>query len=108
MIEVIRVELIDRHALTAAAHESVESLVLEEQRYAAVHDVGVVLSHDAPVAHWIVGLADAREQHQTGIVERVGGEDYELRRLFHRALSAIEIRYAHRTLSGGIEVDFDH
>ncbi len=58
MVEVVAVELVDRHAHAAGGHELVEDLVLEEQRHARGRLVGVVAPHHAGIRDRVIGLAD--------------------------------------------------
>ena len=57
MVEVVAVELVDRGAARAAAHEGIERLLLEEHRHPAVRLVGVVAADDAPVGDRVVRRA---------------------------------------------------
>src|SRR5690606_11206096 len=74
-IDLVDTEIVDAHAVRAGADEGVEFLILEEERHAAVHLIGIIAPGDALARYRVVWLADARQKRQMHVVEREGRQD---------------------------------
>src|ERR1700731_211138 len=83
MVEIVAIEIVDIHTEgRARRHERIDDLILEEHRdVVAAHLVAIVASKRALAGDRIVLLADAGLHHQQGIVEHIGAENHNARRL---------------------------
>ena len=79
MVEVIRVEIINRNACATRTDKRISGSVLIKQRLQRREVlIGEVAAHGPFVGNRVVGFADARQQHQVNIVELEGGEDHQV------------------------------
>src|SRR5262249_39885113 len=83
MVEIVAVEIVDVHAEGCARrHERIDDLILEEHRdVVAAHLVAIVATERALAGDRVILFADAGLHHQQRIVEHVGAENDERRRL---------------------------
>src|SRR5690606_11359714 len=75
VIEVVGVEVVDDVPGAARTDERIEYLVVAIEQIDTAHDlVRIVLAHHARTGHGIIGLADARQQHQPHVVKLVSAQ----------------------------------
>ena len=106
VIEIVAVDVVERHRRAGRTHERIELLVLEEHRHAHAGElVAVVLAHRALAGLRIVGLADAGVEQQGDVAEHVGREhDHAGRLLVLLAGAGVGVDDA-GDLLGGLVVD---
>ncbi len=72
VIEIIAIEIVERHRCTRRAHERIELLVLEEHGHAHARElVTIVPAHRTLLGDRIVRLADFRMEQKRDVAEHV-------------------------------------
>ena len=72
MIEDVAVEIAHERTCGTGTHEAIERLAKKSGRSGNAHLVSEIASYGAAAGGRIVGLADAGEKEQSGIVESPG------------------------------------
>ena len=109
VVKAAGVEVINHHGQRACGHERVHPrLLIEKHRSTTADLVGVVATDNALAGRRVVGLADARPQHQVDVAKRIGSKDHEATGLLELPPARVDIGRAFGVVLCGVEVDLEH
>src|SRR5580658_7799993 len=109
VVELLAVEIVHGRAAAADANEAIGlHIFTEEHLDRALALVRVVAPHRAGVRHRVVGLADARQQHQVYVVKGERTQQHQIGGLLHFAPLSIQISHTGGARARTVEIDAHH